>query len=394
MKQKQILVVGVDVVTDTDLQGRIAQMNPAWSSSFACSGNEALEVISTAPFDAVIADVRLPDMDGIRFLNTVKKRCPEAHRLVVSDLGDRGSAVECAGVAHHCVPKPWDAEALRTNLERTFSLGIWLSNQTVRVLAGRMTVVPSPPELYFEIVRALQSPQLNLEELAGHIARDPAITSKLLQLSNSAVLGLHMKVTTVQDAIGYLGLDMTRSLILLAHSFSDCDKARTSGFSVDQLWQHSLRTGLLAHRIATLDNASSDIVDESFLAGLLHDLGKLLLAVNLPEDYKQVIANARERKVSLWEAELEKFGATHGEVGAELLATWNLPLTVVEAVALHHYPAKMITDTFSPLTAVHAANVFEHERSHNPSEHVTVDRIYLADLGLADRLESWRAACA
>jgi putative nucleotidyltransferase with HDIG domain len=398
---KQILFVGPEVATHPRLRSDLTQLNPAWKAAFIGGGAEALSLLSESRFDAVVADDSLPDMDGFGFLNTVQKQFPELHRMIVCELADAKAALKTTRQAHHCVPKPWDRQTIQAVLERTFALSVWLSNSTVRALVQKMSLLPSPPTFYFEIVRALRSDHVDLEELGGKAAKDPALTAKLLQISNSAVLGLRHKVTRVQDAIGYLGLETTRSLVLLAHSFSYCDKIRTAGFSIERLWQHSLAVGGLARRIARAESARPETIDESFLAGLLHDIGKLLLAANMPDEYSQVIARVRQPTgsdglpVSLWQAEFDQFGATHAEIGAELMATWNLPLTVVEALALHHRPAKLISPAFAPLAAVHVADAFAYDFSNpkDPLDQAEVDLTYLWDVGVAERLETWREAC-
>jgi putative nucleotidyltransferase with HDIG domain len=260
-----------------------------------------------------------------------------------------------------------------------------------------MPVVPSPPAFYFELVRALRSKEVNLDHLADRASRDPALTAKLLQVSNSATLGLPHPVTRVQDAISYLGLEATRSLVLIAHTFSYCDKIRAVGFSIERLWEHSVTVGALARRIAREELASAEMDDECFLAGLLHDIGKLLLAVNLPDEYSKVITRVQqsEGKLSLWQAEFEQFGATHAEIGAELMAIWNLPLSVVEALALHHKPAQLLSVGFSPLVAVHVADAFAAKFA-DPVEtltHAEINLTYLWEAGVADRLERWREVC-
>lgn len=400
---KQILFVGEEVAEQPRLRNDLLQLNPEWSATFTRAGGEALSLLGATRFDAVVTDDLLPDMDGFQFLNAVQEQHPDSHRLVVCELNDARAAVKTTRSAHHCVPKPWDTEAIQTVLERTFALGIWLSNSTVRALVRKLPVVPSPPAFYFEIVRALRSNEVDLEDLGGKAAKDPALTAKLLQLANSAALALRHRVTRVQDAIGYLGLETTRSLVLLAHTFAYADKVRTAGFSLERLWKHSLTVGALARKIAREQRSTPEVVDECFLAGLLHDIGKLLLAVNLPAEYSAVIARVLRGAapgggapaVPLWHAEAEAFGASHAEVGAELMATWNLPLSVVEALALHHRPSRLLSTGFSPLAAVHVADAFASEFSgqHDPLEHSEVDLTYLWDVGLAEQLEPWRDAC-
>ncbi|HEY6226730.1 MAG TPA: response regulator [Verrucomicrobiae bacterium] len=381
---KVILYVGPSVAANPGLQDCILGMNSEWQGVFAGNAEEAWRILEQGRFDAVVSEDSLPDTDGLEFLNRVHSRDAKVRRLAVVDLADRAATIKWTGASHHCVPAPWDTTALSGALQRTFDLRILLSNEKVRQLVGKMSRVPSPPDLYFNISKAIRSQSVELEEIANLILRDLAITAKLLQLANSAALGLRSRVTTVQQAIQYLGLEMVRSLVLLAHTFSYFDKSK--GFSLEKLWNHSMRVAALAQQIA--DHEGAEIGDEAFLAGLLHDLGKLLLAVNLPEDYTAMLKAAQTKKTQTWQEEIEKFGATHAEIGAELLATWNFPLTVVEAVALHHHPAQLVTQGFSPLTAVYAANALIHEISDKVE--APIEMAYLTDLGLEEHVDSWR----
>jgi HD-like signal output (HDOD) protein len=392
---KQILYVASHTARDLHFEAELSTLDPCWDVSVSGSADEALARIQETPFDAVVANDQLTDMDGFRLLDTIQQRHPNTHRLIVADLANPAMAVKSAGGAHQCLPKPLDSEMLRTMLERIFSLNIWLSNPTVRELLGRMKVVPSPPELYVTIARALRDPESNLSEVSSRAAQDPAMSGKLLQLANSAALGLRHKVVTVDEAIGYLGLEMTRSLVLLAHTFSYCNRNRGTNARVDRLWKHSLQTGSLARRLAREERTPREMADEAFLAGLLHDIGELLFLVNLPQEYQTVLKNARESGVPVWQAEFEHFGATHAEIGAELMAIWNLPISVVEALALHHHPSKLISSNFGPLAAVHVADALQQELWGKPEQpdDITLDVNYLTDLGVAERLDSWRETC-
>jgi putative nucleotidyltransferase with HDIG domain len=395
-RSKKILYVGESVASQPRLRAELTQLKPEWNAAFGAHAQEALGLLARNRFDAIVSDDHLPDMEGLRFLNTVQEKYPDAHRLIVCEL-DSISGLKSTRLTHQCVPKPWDKDTIETVLERAFARAVWLSNPTVRNLVHRMPVLPSPPTFYFELVRALRSDEVNLDHLAERASRDPALTAKLLQVSNSATLGLRHRVTRVQDAIGYLGFETTRSLVLLAHTFAYCDKIRAVGFSIERLWQHSLTVGALSRRIAREENAKAEMNDLCFLAGLLHDIGKLLLAVNLPDEYSKVMTRVQqsEEKTSLWQAELDQFGTTHAEVGAELMAIWNLPLPVVEALALHHKPTQLLSVGFSPLTAVHVADVFAANFA-NPVGTIgqaEIDLTYLWDAGVAERLEPWREAC-
>ena len=396
MSRKRILFVGEDLALWEQLQGSSAtSIAENWDVAFAKSGLQALASLSQSPCDAVIADMQLPGMTGAQFLDEVMQRTPMTLRFIRASMADQQAAMKCVGTAHQYLVKPNDAETIGLALERAFSLESWLPSETVQKLISQMKKLPSPPNLYFKIVAELQSPDSSIENIGQMVAQDPVLSAKLLQVVNSAVFGLQMQVASAAEAVMYLGMETTKALVLLAHTFSYFDKVRTVDFSVEKLWKHSVGTGKFAEQIARSEGSDVDMVGQSFTGGMLHDIGKLLLAANLPEAFKEALAKSREQQIHLWDAETGVFGATHGELGACLLGIWGLPMPIVEAVALHHYPIRFLSKGFCPLTAVHAANAIEHEAPDDSRRALcaTVDTNYLTELGLADRLDSWRDRC-
>jgi HD-like signal output (HDOD) protein len=153
--------------------------------------------------------------------------------------------------------------------------------------------------------------------------------------------------------------------------------------------------GIFAGQIAEAEELESYLIDCALTAGILHDVGKLVLAANLPAQYNLVLKSAMDREVWLPEAERKIFGATHAEVGAYLMGLWGLSDHIVEALVYHHYPAKSLAKAFSPLTAVHIANALAHELYPDGSAELNaaIAADYLADLGLTERLPVWRSIC-
>jgi putative nucleotidyltransferase with HDIG domain len=226
------------------------------------------------------------------------------------------------------------------------------------------------------------------------VARDPALSAKLIHLANSAVFGLQLEVASPKDAVTYLGLETTRALVLMAHSFAFFDQVIPSRFSIEHLQAHSLNTAHIARRIAEAEGQESQQADQAFTAGLLHDIGKLVLAANLPEAFSQALAMAAEQRRSLWETESQIFGASHAEIGAVLLGHWGLPLPVLQAVAGHHCPELGGQfPGFSTVTAVHVADVLEHESGSGNLTTAVLDLSYLQLLDSEGRLECWRQCC-
>jgi HD-like signal output (HDOD) protein len=190
----------------------------------------------------------------------------------------------------------------------------------------------------------------------------------------------------------YLGLTTVRSLVLSLQVFSQFDARLFHGFSLDVLAQHCWMTGVVAGRLAQAERREMKMRDQCFLAGLLHDVGQLILATGLPEEYAMVLQKAKEQNLPVGKVEKEHFGATHADVGAYLLGLWGLPNPIIEAVALHHCPAQCVVQEFSLVIAVHVADVFVHEQSKSNTEFPlpVMDLALLTRLGLADRIETWR----
>ncbi len=396
MTRKRILFVGEDPELWEALRGEASSGETEWDYAFAKSGLQALNSLTQSPCDAVVADMQMEGMSGAQLLDEIMRRNPATLRFIRASLADQQAAMKCVGTAHQYLVKPSDAPTIRSALSRAFSLESWLPSDKVRTLISQMRKLPSPPNLYFQIVAELQAPDASLDRVGGLISQDLVLSAKMLQIVNSAVFGLQMQVVKPADAVLYLGLETTKSLVLLAHTFSYFDKVRSPEFSVDRLWRHSVATGKLAEQIAKSEGVEVEVCGQSFTAGMLHDIGKLLVAANMPAEFKQVLARAKEQKITLDEAETSLLGAAHGELGACLLGIWGLPTVIVEAVALHHRPAQFLSKSFCPLTAVHVANAIEHELEKEKSAILSgpLDVPYLTELGLAERVEVWRDLCA
>ncbi|MCI0535969.1 MAG: response regulator [Verrucomicrobiales bacterium] len=385
--KRQILLVDSDTKFAQCLANSLAAATN-WEVVTATHGTEALVTLGKAPCDAIITDLRLSGADGAVLLNEVMRRHPLVHRCLLAHLTDKQGLLKCVGTAHQFMAKPCDATRLKAALERAFTFDLWLPGESVQRLVGQLKKLPSPPELFFRVAQALDAPDSSLETIGDLIARDVAITAKLLQLVNSAAFGLPRQMSEPKEAILHLGLGTTKSLILLAHCFSYFDDLQARDFSAEKLWQHSMRVSQLAAVIAGAENASAEVVDLSRTAGLLHDLGKIALAANLPKQFSEAVILSRTEHVPPWEADARVFGASHAEIGAALLATWGLVPDLVEALALHHLPAQLVNRGFCPLTAVHVANAFDHALENDTEPQV--DLAYLDELGLSDRIPLWR----
>lgn len=358
---KKILFVDDDPNILSGLQRMLRPMRDDWEMRFAASGVDALEMMQVQPADLIVADMRMPGMNGAELLAEVNLRYPGTIRIVLSGHADSELIMKSVSVAHQFLSKPCDAETLKLVIRKAIDQRAMLEDDRLKNVISRMGSLPSVPALYKELMAELQKPDISIDQVARVISRDPGMTAKILQLANSAFFGLRRSVSDAADAVAYLGLDHIQHLFLAVHAFMQFEPLKSGTFSIEQLWDHCMGIAVLAKSVMERQCSDKRMVKDAFTAGLLHDIGKLLLATKLPEAYSEILKETREKGTPVIALEWEEFSATHAEVGAYLLGLWGLPDAVVEATAFHHNP-QMDTRP-SVLNALHIA----HARSKPPT---------------------------
>jgi len=385
--KNQVLFVDDETLILQGLQRSMRSMRNDWDMTFVDNAAAALAFMEKHPVDVIVSDMRMPVMNGAQLLGEVMKRHPKTVRLILSGHADKELILQCVGSTHQFLSKPCDPEQLRNTVLRAMDLESSLKNERLQQLVGRMEHLPSVPSLYSEIVDKMHDPEVVLEDVGAIIAKDAGMTAKMLKLVNSAFFGLRREVSSPAEAVSYLGLDTIKSLVLSMHAFSQFETKSAAGFSLTAVWNHSMETAAAAKQLAQIVLNDRKMMDEAFVAGLLHDAGKIALAFNFPDQYGKILAQTQANGGDLIQVEKEIFGANHAEVAGYLLGLWGLPTPIVEAIALHHHPSLSCSDGFSPLTAVHIANALLHTGQDQPT---AVDAKYLERLKLADRLSDWR----
>jgi putative nucleotidyltransferase with HDIG domain len=189
------------------------------------------------------------------------------------------------------------------------------------------------------------------------------MTAKLLHLVNSSLFGIPQHISSPSQAVCLLGIEVVKSLVLTVGVFSQFDQHANSAINIEELVQHSIAVGETAHRIARQRNATAHEAAEALVAGMMHDIGKLILATERTEEYVSVKRLAAYGDRPLWQGEEAWFGTSHADIGAYLVSLWGFPTSIVEAVAFHHQPSQVEGASPVVLTAVHIANAIANEQT-------------------------------
>ena len=400
------------------LREMLEPMQHEWEVEFAVSGEEALNFMAKSSFDVIVSNMHMPEMDGVELLDVVMERYPETVRIIHSGHSDREMVLRSVKSAHQFLMKPGSAETMRHTIERACKLRDLLRNETLKKIVTGIKDLPSYPTLYGLIMKEMQSEEPSIKKIGYIISQDVSMSAKILQLVNSAFFGLPLKIADPQQAAVYLGVDTLKSLVLSIDVFSSfTEDAELRGFSLAEMWKHSLMTSRLARDIARAVTSDGKAAEEAMIAGILHDIGKLIL-LKAPVQYEKVEDFIEKSGCSRVEAEYAVMKTSHAELGAYLLGLWGIPDNVVEAVAFHHNPSKLLEDIFvtqgkssnkgieletvkkqltgfAIVTAVHVANalMMQEVSSSRATTFPYIDIRYLGKLNVTDKLPKWAERC-
>jgi putative nucleotidyltransferase with HDIG domain len=230
-------------------------------------------------------------------------------------------------------------------------------HQLRRVIEG-LVALPTLPLVASRLLEAIADPDTYSEEIARIVALDPALTARTLRLANSDFYGFPRKVGSVELAVVVLGAPTVRDLVLSAAVFQTIGAA---GADLTALWNHSMATGVAARALA--DRAGYRLAGEAYAAGVLHDVGKVVLRQSFPDRFEGIVALAREQRLSIAEAERGVLGSDHAEVGGWLAERWGLPADLVEAIACHHAPDRAVVNP-DLCNLIHIANAMAERLGH------------------------------
>jgi putative nucleotidyltransferase with HDIG domain len=238
-----------------------------------------------------------------------------------------------------------------------------IDKESIKLRLTRLPSLPSVPAVVTQIMRLADDPRSSSSDFERVIRTDPALSAKVLRTVNSAYYGLaSSEVTSLRRAISLLGMATVKSITLgVAFRGMFGTQIKASRLNRDAYWCHSLAVAAGAKTIAAIKQPGS--VEEAFMAGLLHDIGKLIIDHLAPEAMEMIIQRVRDDEVPMYVAEQDLLGCDHAEIGDAAAEKWALPSSYRSAIAHHHRPGDQDSSApeFGTVAAVHMANQLAHE---------------------------------
>ena len=346
---RRILFVDDDPQLLSGLGKALRKHRHRWTMVFADSGDAALAEIHRATFDVVVSDMRMPVMDGAELLAQIRDRDPSTIRMILSGFSERSAIVRAQPVAHQFINKPCQISDLSMAIDRACELREIFGRPALRAVIGALGAVPPAPAAYHELAAMIGCADPNDDAMAAVVERDPALRARVLELASSPVLGAG-EMRSIGEAASQLGIETVAGLALAAHAFALAGDRPLAELSLTSLPEHSLTIAATARDRATTSEAAAD----AFIAGLVHDLGKLVIAVALPGVHAMIMDELGDpgghRAV-----EQRILGTSHAEIGAYLLGLWGLPLPIIDAIAHHDDDTVAATPVLAALRDAHRA---------------------------------------
>lgn len=358
MSQVRIVFVDSDTRILDGHRRLLKALRPSWNAMYASNGRDAMTTLIQFKPDVLVTELDIITDSGIELLKAAQKLMPEVIRIVLSSEPDAQSetVLRAAQSAHRFLAKPCKGEAMIEHIEKATQLRKLLNSAELREIIGGIPALPSLPQLYNELVSALESPLMSVADIGEIIARDVSMTGRILHLVNSAFFGLPRKISNPQEAAVLLGINVLKSLVLYVKLFFAAPDSSFPGMSLDDIWAHSSKTARLSRDIARDLGLNGRSLEDAFLAGMLHDFGKLLLLDQTLYLHRVSTVMSENTDMSFAEAEYKRFSTSHAEIGAYLLGLWGLPDVVVEAVACHHRLDRLASPPSDTLIATYLAN--------------------------------------
>jgi putative nucleotidyltransferase with HDIG domain len=392
MLNRNILCVSDKAEVLTQCKSVFEPLAASWNYTSATSLKSALYWLDNGNFDLVVVDVRMPSREGLALLNAIMRNTPSVNRVALADETGEQYLKNTTDLVHQSLLVSNIHTHLLPTVKRAFAISDICDSDEIRKVVIEIKRLPSLPTIYSELLHLLNDEDSSIIKAGKLISQDIAMTAKVLALVNSAFFGLCRRVYSVEEAAIYIGMDPLKSLVLSYQAFSALTVEGIPAHYIEELWKHSVTVASFARCIASSETNDKNEINMAFTAGMLHDIGRLILMDNLRERYRRYLECLSHDDIPEIKLERLIFGTTHQEVGAFLLRKWGLPNSIVDPVLFHHDPHKC-GKSFSPTIAVAVADCVYYDLVGAPPD--VIKRRLPLDLDMFSEVKArhWKDVC-
>ncbi len=315
-----------------------------WVCHFVPKADRALQFLAQQAVDLVVSAADFEHVDAVDLLNEIRRNYPATIRLVLAAHPHHSSVLRAMtqGQVQQIIPKPWVDLELKEILRSALRQAEYQRKYSLEFqhLINTIPLLPALPETYSQVRDCISDDDIDIERMAEAISQDISLSTTLLHWGNSALFGQRFLVDTIKKAIIVLGTDIVENLVLSESVYRAINSQTNNlpGFDINRFKRHSIACATIARLLIKLTHSNDvGMQDRAFIAGLLHDMGKLLLTSYLPEKFQRAGEIAEENQWPLLKAERSLYGTDHAEIGAMLAQWWSLPPFLVEAIRSHHH---------------------------------------------------------
>lgn len=370
-------------------------MEGEWDIEFVTGGQKALDRMAEKEFDVLVTDMRMPEMDGSQLLEEVMAKYPSTIRLVLSGQSREEVIFRTVGPAHQFLSKPCDSNILKNTINSSLALRKMLKSARVLKIVSQIDKLPSLPNSYIEITEELRKEDCSMRKVADIVHRDVAMSAQILKLVNSSFFGLPNHITDIAQAVSFLGIDVLRPLVLSIGTFSQFTHKKLDFKSMEEVIHFSMMTASFCREIARHEKFSKEDEENMYVAGLLNEIGDIVILSELPADYREIYKEIKEKNISHLEAEEAVLGVNHGEIGAYLLGIWGLKDCITEAIAYFMNPIACCNMENQLLPVLHFswASALAFCKDGNDTEMKSLSIDYMEKCGKKDNIPVWKELC-
>ena len=359
-----------------------------WDIHYSIGGKETLRLMETTPIDIIVSDTNMPGMRGTELLKEVQSLYPRTTRLVPSGGGSRSDDISILlRTSHQFFSKPFDIDKLKSTVDRLLALREKVGDQKLVELVAGISKLPCAPHIYEAFKKERDGSSADLDVMGGYIAQDPGLTAKMLQSLNSTYFGVNKAGIHPFKAAQSMGPGTINYLFDEDNHFHTIEKSHPNHDFLAQVYKQSLHAALLLEALASAENLSESLKNISYTAGMLSNVGAIILACGQPEAYAKLTPEFKSPAQQM-QLESKTFGASSANVGAYFLGLWGFPEAICTATGHCQSPETAPQQALDLTALLHVAQALARADDLETQKSF-LSMPYLEKIGAADKLQKW-----